>query len=104
RNLVFGIMLAPPGYNIDQNLKMAKRMEDRLRPFWEATSYEDLHNNPNLPQVIHPFTQEPVEHVPPVENFFFVAWGGNIFYGATSIDKENVKPIEGLLQWSGSTS
>lgn len=104
RNLVFGIMLSPPGYNIDQNLKMAKRMEDRLRPFWEAETYEDLSNNPNLPQVIHPFTQQPVSHVPPIDNFFFVSFGGNIFYGATSADKQNIKPVEGLLQWSGSTS
>lgn len=104
RNLVFGIMLAPPGYNIEQNLTMAKRMEDRLRPFWEAKTYKDLSNNPNLPQVVHPFTQQPIDHIPPVENFFFVSWLGNIFYGATSVDKENVKPIEGLLQWSGATS
>ncbi len=99
QNLVFGIMLTPPAHSMAQNEFIGERMEARLRPFWEAASYEEI---AKLETVIHPFTQQPVEGVPPVENFFFVSWNGTVFYGASSKDTQNVNPLEGLLMWSGS--
>lgn len=99
QNLVFGIMLMPPGYNIQQNAAIAQRLETRLEPYWQASSSQDLIG---LPTVIHPFTQQPVTGIPPVDNFFFVSFSGQVFYGASSRQKDNVAPLEGLLQWAGS--
>ena len=104
RNLVFGIMLTPPGYNITQNSGIGDHMEGRLKPFWEAKSQADLEGLAeleDLPAVIHPFSGQPVLDIPPIENFFFVSFG-TVFYGAMSADDQNVKPIEGLLMWAGS--
>ncbi len=99
QNLVFGIMLTPPGYNVEQNSKIGNHMEARLKPYWEAQNYGDLKD---LPPVIHPFSGMPVMNVPPIDNFFFVSFGGSVFYGAISVYDQNVKPLEGLLMWAGS--
>jgi hypothetical protein len=36
RNLVFGILLPPPGYNIDELLRMGDIVENRLLPYWDV--------------------------------------------------------------------
>jgi len=99
QNLVFGIMLMPPAYNVRQNETIAQRMESRVGPYWRAVDSADL---AGLPSVVHPFTQKRVENIPMIDNFFFVSFSGQIFYGAASRDKQNVAPLEGLLQWAGS--
>ncbi|MEE8171943.1 MAG: efflux RND transporter permease subunit, partial [Alphaproteobacteria bacterium] len=34
RNLVFGVIVPPPGYNLDTTSGIAKRIEDAVRPLW----------------------------------------------------------------------
>jgi HAE1 family hydrophobic/amphiphilic exporter-1 len=99
KNLIFGIMLTPPGYNLEHNSGIGDHMEGRLRPYWEAESTAEV---AKLPPIVSPFTGAPVANIPPIDNFFFVSFGGTVFYGAMSGDDQNVKPIEGLLQWAGS--
>ena len=36
RNIVFGMMFPPPGYNLDQLQDIGKRVEKIMRPYWEA--------------------------------------------------------------------
>jgi HAE1 family hydrophobic/amphiphilic exporter-1 len=98
KNLVFGLMLTPPGYNLKHDSTIGDHIEGRLKPYWQAETQVELNE---LPPVISPFAG-PVLDIPPIENFFFVSFGGNVFYGAISSDDQNVKPIEGLLQWAGS--
>ncbi|MCC7408048.1 MAG: efflux RND transporter permease subunit, partial [Phycisphaeraceae bacterium] len=93
QNLVFGLMLIPPGYNIHQNETIADRVEMGIRPYWESRTWE---NAVKLPPVANMFTGE-MQTVPPVDQFFFVSWSGTIFMGAASLDKEIVQPIETLL-------
>ncbi len=100
QNIVFGGMLTPPAYNQPFSLEIARRGEAILRPYWEATSYADLEG---LPPIIHPFTQQVVEHIPPIDNYFFVSFNGGIFGGATSVDRQNVEPIGGLLSYAWSS-
>ncbi len=99
QNLIFGIMLTPPGYNLDHNSGIGEHMEEGLRPFWEAETYDDV---AKVPPAIHPFTQMPVENPPPIETFFYVSFQGTVFYGAISADDENVSPLEGVLMSAGS--
>ena len=93
-NFVFGILLNPPGYSIPFQEEMAREIEDTLRPYWEAESYEDLEG---LPPFLDPFQGKPVENVPPVDDFFDVAYPGGMVMGASSKDKNNVKPLADLL-------
>jgi len=94
KNLVFGVMLRPPGYALQTHEQAAQRVESIIRPYWEAETYEQLEG---LPPVVNPFTQQPVENLPPIENYFFVAFRGNVFNGAISEDKNNVAPMADLL-------
>ncbi|MEQ9461586.1 MAG: efflux RND transporter permease subunit [Phycisphaeraceae bacterium] len=100
QNLVFGILIVPPGLDISASEEIALRVESKLRPYWEATDYGDLEG---VEPLIHPFTGQPVEGAPPLENYFFVTFFGGVFNGATSVDKNNVETIAPLLS-SATTS
>lgn len=97
RNLVIGFAITPPGYNIEQNEFIAERVEDGVRQYWEATTMEQT---AKLPPVMD-FVTQPQFIVPPIENFFFVSFGPNIFMGAASRDKDNVKPLAPLITMAG---
>jgi HAE1 family hydrophobic/amphiphilic exporter-1 len=69
RNLVFGLIIPPPGYNLDTTETIAERIEQTARPMWEAAPALELEDG-----------------TPAIENFFFVATPGNSFVGATAMD------------------
>ena len=94
KNLVFGIILNPPGYNIETDEELAKIVETTVRPYWEATTDEQL---AEIPPTINPFSGQPIADIPPVNNYFIVSFNGTMFNGATSMDKENVAPLSPLL-------
>jgi HAE1 family hydrophobic/amphiphilic exporter-1 len=96
QNLVFGMMITPPAYHISRHEVIAERVEAIVRPYWEAPDAAALEVL-GLPAVIHPFTRQPIEHIPAIENYFFVSFYGGVFCGATSRDKENVAPMADLL-------
>ncbi|MEM8873384.1 MAG: efflux RND transporter permease subunit [Planctomycetota bacterium] len=43
QNLVFGIVLPPPGYSVEEFDAIGTRVEDRLRPWWEASEGDEQH-------------------------------------------------------------
>jgi len=94
QNLVFGALLTPPGYNIEHDEFIAERIEKGLRPYWEADDYGDLDG---LPPAVHPFTQQPIENIPPIRHNFIVSFFGGMFMGAISADDQNVAPLADLL-------
>ena len=60
RNLVFGIILPPPGYNLETTTDIAKRIERATQPLWAIeTGPESVPGEP-----------------PKIKNFFFVAIRG----------------------------
>lgn len=70
KNLVFGIMLPPPGYNLDELTTMGKEVEESLRPYWDV-SPDDLAKG---------------RKEPTIGDFFFVARGRQVFLGVRSYD------------------
>jgi HAE1 family hydrophobic/amphiphilic exporter-1 len=77
RNLVFGVIIPPPGYNLDTTAEIAARIESELEPFfgWK-------HGN------------ERREGKPPqIERFFFVATRSRTFLGAISAEPENASEL-----------
>jgi len=94
QNLAFGFILTPPAYSKAQDRSIAYRLETIVRPYWEARSYEDMLS---LPPIVHPFTGNPIQKIPPIENYFFVSVLNGMFTGAISQDKENVGPLVDLL-------
>jgi HAE1 family hydrophobic/amphiphilic exporter-1 len=80
RNLVFGLIIPPPGYNLDTTETIAQRIEEVARPLWEAA----------------PATQTD-DGTPTIENFFFVATPGNSFVGAGAVDGQRAAELIPVL-------
>lgn len=70
RNLVFGIVIPPPGYNIDQLMSLGKVVEDELRPYW------DIDSNTDVSEL----------GAPAIRDFFFVVRGRSVFLGVRAVD------------------
>ena len=87
RNLVFGILLPPPGYNLDQLTKLGETVETELRPYWDV----DV-NSPEAQALDYPV----------IGDFFFVARGRQVFMGIRAYDGQRVGELVPLIQQVGS--
>ncbi len=97
QNLIFGIMFNPPAYSIEHNESIGRRVESLLQPYWEAKTVQEA---TNIRPVINPATGEPFGRVPPINNFFFVSFGGSIFMGASSADTQLIRPLAPVITGS----
>jgi len=68
RNLVFGIIIPPPGYNLATMAEIAERVENATRPLWASVSGPE--SEPGGP--------------PKIDRFFFVATRATTFVGAAA--------------------
>ena len=78
RNLIFGVMMPPPGYNLDTLTNIAESVENKIKPLWSVESGE-----------------ESIKGEPPkIKNFFFVAIaGGRTLFGASAVEETRVKEL-----------
>ena len=83
RNLVFGILVPPPGYNLDQLTEMGMQIENHLRPYWDI--------DPNSPEAAK-------LDFPPIADFFYVARGRQLFMGMRAADPLRARELEGLVR------
>jgi len=67
QNFIQGILIAPTGYNVGEYKSIARRIEGRLRPYWEV--------EPGSPEAA-------ALDGPVIDQYFFVAGGGFVFMGA----------------------
>ncbi len=87
RNLVFGILLPPPGYNLDQLMEMGETVEANLRPYWDVEPGSAAAEALDFPII---------------GDFFFVARGRQIFMGIRAQDPAKVGQLVPLVQKVGS--
>ena len=106
RNLVFGFLIPPPGYNMDQSVELAKRIESTIEPFWKvgklgAGSAEYEAAKAQLPAVptYSYMTGVPGETVvpPPLDNYFIVSFPGAMFHGGISSEPQRVVEQKALF-------
>jgi HAE1 family hydrophobic/amphiphilic exporter-1 len=83
RNLVFAMMLPPPGYSNDEVLRTAKYVENYLRPRWEAYEKTGRTSGPDGPNLHH---------------FFFIQRLGQFFMGAASADFDRTRELIPLVR------
>jgi len=83
RNLVIGILLPPPGYNMETFVKMGQQIESVLSPYWGAP--------PGSPE-------DAALDGPSIRNFFYVARGRMVFMGARTNDDARVKELIPLMR------
>ena len=80
RNLVFGLIIPPPGYNLETTKTIAQRIETVAQPLWEAAP-----------------APETEDGTATIENFFFVATPGNSFVGAGAVDGQRAGELIPVL-------
>jgi HAE1 family hydrophobic/amphiphilic exporter-1 len=78
RNLIFGVIIPPPGYNLATTTTIAERIESVARPLWEQEA-----DNP--------------ESAPAIKSFFFVATSSITFVGATAENPGRVAELIPIL-------
>ncbi|MEL6217633.1 MAG: efflux RND transporter permease subunit [Pseudomonadota bacterium] len=78
RNLVFGVILPPPGYNLETTTSIAERIEAVARPLWQL---ED----------------DGTAELPGIRHFFFVAVRGTTFLGGAAQQPERVAELIPVL-------
>ncbi len=122
RNLVFGIIIPPPGYNLDTMTDIAKGIEDSTRYLWagndaaSATTDEPPAKaddvvafatglvNDAKASIRRLWTGEAGPQAdsgdasPQIERFFFVARRATTFLGATSVDPQRAAELIPLLE------
>jgi HAE1 family hydrophobic/amphiphilic exporter-1 len=82
RNLVFGIIIPPPGYNLQTMTEIAEGIESEIRPHWSIVSG---------PQAA---PGEP----PKIQRFFFVAFRARTILGAISEEPQRAAELIPVLQ------
>lgn len=80
RNLVFGLIIPPPGYNLETTETIAQRIEGVAQPLWEAAPDVQTDNG-----------------TPTIDSFFFVATPGNSFVGAGAVDAQRAGDLIPVL-------
>lgn len=108
RNIVFGILIPPPGYNLDQLSELGDRIESTMRPAWEVTEdkfalEDDLRGGPSPIEdhrtPVH--TRDGREVIPPaLEQYFLVAWDGLVFHVAIAEDSRRISDVLALFDHS----
>tara|TARA_Y100000590_G_scaffold14274_1_gene17133 strand:+ start:838 stop:3999 length:3162 start_codon:yes stop_codon:yes gene_type:complete len=82
KNLVFGVLIPPPGYNLKTTSEIAKNIENQIKPYFIL----DEGGDPTATEY------------PRINNFFYVSTSTRIFIGASTEDPNNVKKIIPLME------
>ncbi len=78
RELLFGILLPPPGYNLEELQAIAGTVEKDILPLISHDGESEAAQKLNLP---------------PVSNFFYVAFGQQVFMGVVSKIQERTREL-----------
>ena len=88
RNLVFGILFPPPGYNLDEMVAMGEQIEGGMQPYWDVDGDTPNIENPKYPAIL---------------DFFYVARGRQLFMGVRAKDGMRARELLPLVQGMGFT-
>ena len=109
RNLVFGLILPPPGISSATQEELAKRVEASVAPYWERTlpprgTPERAAAEAQLPKVpVTPwmeFKYGKEVQPSPLENYFVVGFGSTMFHGGIATDNARASYNEHLLGYA----
>ena len=90
RNLVFGFLLPPPGYNLETMTGIAGKVEAATSDLWRPLADEDGAGTAD-------------DDRPLISRFFFAAFRANSIIGATAVDPRRVSELIPVLQKSLAT-
>ncbi len=106
RNLVFGLIIPPPGTSSAMQESIARRVETTVAPYWERTlpargTPERAAAEARLASVpVNPwmmFKYGPSVQPAPLANYFVVGFGSMMFHGGIAVDSARASYNEHLL-------
>lgn len=86
RNFVFCSVSPPPGYNMDQLMEMGEKIENDLKPYWNADP-----GSPEAAQLEYPI----------INYYFYVVRGRDVFMGFRADDENRVRELIPLIREVG---
>jgi HAE1 family hydrophobic/amphiphilic exporter-1 len=95
RNIVFGAMLTPSGYSLEQQLALGDRVERQMAPFFEDSGVPEA----ELPQYpSNPYDPTSPPMTPPrIDQYFLVGITGQLFHGSISAEPARVVDLIPLM-------
>ncbi len=84
RNLIFGFVLPPPGYNLETMTSIAGKLESATAQLWDPDGDRT----------------ETDDGIPTIRRFFFAAFRANAIAGAIAVDPRRVTDLLPILQQS----
>ncbi len=82
-NLIFGLIVPPPGYNLETMTGIANNIESAIRPYWVGADNESSPADLNAPRI---------------DRFFFVSTRSNMFVGAIAEDPSRISELLPIMQ------
>ena len=82
RNLVFGIVLPPAGYNLDTNEGIARNVANATKKHWTRGEYRKINKAEDQK----------------IDRFFYVARLGRMFMAATHVDPQRAGELEAIIE------
>jgi len=89
RNLLFGIIIPPPGYNLDTTTRIAEGIENETRHLWAGGGDGDGGGDDAAPAAL--------DEAPKIQRFFFVATRARTFLGVVALTPERVAELKPIL-------
>ena len=88
RNLVFGQLLPPAGYNMDRLMKLGTQLEKQSQPYWDINKGDPANGDLKFP---------------PIEDYFFVGAGRIVFFGMKAVDPLRAGDLVPLVNGLGNS-
>ncbi|MBF0444506.1 MAG: efflux RND transporter permease subunit [Magnetococcales bacterium] len=79
RNLIFAMLIPPPGYNLAEMTEIAQGVEEELKPYWDPDPAK-------------------VDEIPAMKNLFFVTMGPRVFMGSAARDPKRVRELLPIMK------
>ena len=94
RNFIVGMMFTPPGYSLEQNTLLGRRIERDLKPYWQARNNAEAMA---IQPLTDPRTGQPVPSVSAIDEMILIIAGGRVFLICRSKDAEHPKSLIPVL-------
>jgi len=94
KNVLFTFIINPPGYSMEENILIGRRLEAMFQPYWEAENTEEATAIKDV------FRRDGTkcEAIPAIDEFFFVIVRGRVFIITTCKDENNPRDMMPVLE------
>ncbi|MDR1480193.1 MAG: efflux RND transporter permease subunit [Planctomycetaceae bacterium] len=94
KNVLSGSMQLPPSYTLQQNELVGRRIEQFLKPYWDAKTIEEA---TAIREIYDRRNNKLETKIAPIDEFYIIARNQGVMMTTTSRDPELVKPLESVL-------